>query len=422
MRQRTFILYLLAALGGGLNVAQAQRTVIYDDKVKTVQLRVNDNTTNRLPVLRLNSSDILQVSFDELSHDYHRYTYKIEHLDADFQTEDGLFESDYMEATADEGLIEDYTQSMNTSVIYTHYTLTLPNAYMRPLLSGNYALTVYSDDEGEPHPVLKTFFYIAEETVSVATTGTTNTDIDRNKRHQQQSISLNRQNLVLRDPAREIKVIVLQNNRWDNAVVAPPPTGQSSNTLTWDYCKALIFEAGNEYRKFEIQSTRYPGLHIDKVGYYDPFYHITLMPDEPRKNYLYDEDQNGGFVALANSGTDADVEADYVWVHFSLAMPELPAEGSRLFVNGTWTYDDLLPQYEMAYNPQSLCYEAALLLKQGYYSYQYLTMDAEGKTSVEPTEGSYYQTENNYTFLVYYRQTGSRYDRLVGWRSASYRP
>lgn len=417
MRQWSLALLLLLSSIG----SQGQITTIYDKNVKTVLLRVNEDIGGRLPVLKLGDTDVLHVSFDELSHDYHRYIYRIEHLNADFQPENSLLESDYVKSIMDEGLIEEYEQSMNTSVLYTHYSFSLPNDYMTPLLSGNYALTVYCDDEDEPVPVFKTFFYIAEDVVSLSTTGTTNTEIDKNAQHQQLTVHASWEDLTLRDPETEIKLVILQNNRWDNAIVAPSPTTVKVNSLKWEYCRDLIFDGGNEYRKLELTSTRYPGLHIDKVRYYEPYYHVAVMTDGPRANYLYDEDQNGRFVPLADSSSDADVEAEYVWMHFTLDMEELGTD-KAIYLNGSWTYDLFSPEYQMQYNSETNAYEASIFLKQGYYSYQYLVKDKTGETSLDPVEGNYYQTENEYTFLFYYRQAGARYDRLAGWRTASYRP
>lgn len=403
--------------------AKGQLTEILDKNIKTVRLVVNDTDDGRLPVMRLGTTDELRVSFDELSHDYHRYTYKIEHLDATFQSEPSLFETDYVRATADEGLIEDYENSTNTSVLYTHYTFTLPNDYLRPLLSGNYRLTVTcSDDEDNPRTAFHAFFYVTEDAASLTTSGTTNTEIDWNTSHQQLAVHASLGDIVVRDPDKEIFLVVLQNNRWDNAAIAPRPTGRTVSSVIWEHSKQLIFDAGNEYRKFELPSTRYPGLHVDKIGFYDPCYHATLMPDAPRPNYLYDEDQNGRSVILSDGYDDADITADYVWVHFSVSRPETLPEGSRVFVNGNWSYGQFIPEYELRETPGNEAFEGAVLLKQGYYSYRYHTIQPKGAAIADPIEGNYFQTENEYTFLLYYRQTGARYDRLIGWRTASYKP
>lgn len=402
----------------------AQTTELLSQNVQTVTLRVNDAATpTAFPVMRQGAGDHLYIGFDELSHDYHRYTYKIEHLDAEFQPTDGLFESDYLQTTTDEPYIDDYSQSMNTTQLYTHYSLTLPNADVRPLLSGNYRLTVYDDnDEGEPRPLLRTYFAISEDAAAVNATATTDTEIDHNDRHQQLSVMVTwPDRLAVRDAESEVRLLVVPNECFADAKVAPAPTGQTIDGFRWEHCRGLIFPAGNEYRKFEVPSTRYPGLHGNGVRYYEPYYHVELMPDEPRRNYLYDEDQNGRFVPLAENSSDADTEADYVWVHFTLQTDE-PLEGTSVTVDGRWAAKADDQRYQLRYNDATHAYEGGVFLKQGYYSYRYVAHLPGDKRDAALIEGDFFQTENEYTFLLYYRQTGARYDRLVGYRTASYRP
>lgn len=400
----------------------AQRTVIYDGGVHSVRLETRHGVSS-LPVLALDGEDRLQVSFDDLTHEYRRFSYRIEHVGADFVTDEGLFDSEYMEADDASLVIEDYRSSINTSVLYNHYRFTLPNAGMRPLLSGNYRLVVKVDGEdGEPKPAFEAYFAVVDPQVSVLLSGKTDTDIDRNDRHQQLEIEVIHRDMSLRDPARELRMVVLQNGRWDNAVEWPKPTSSTGRSLKWSYCRELIFPAGNEYRKFEQISTRYPGMFVDNVRYFSPYYYATLRPDMPRPHYLYDEDQNGKFVYRAAEAGDPDTEADYMWVLFQLEKDSVP--GADIYIDGLWTSNRFQPKYRMKYKAGHRRYEALLLLKQGYYSYQYLYVPHGGapKGRTAEIEGDFFQTENNYTVLVYCRRAGSRYDELVGWRTASYRP
>ena len=61
------------------------------------------------------------------------------------------------------------------------------------------------------------------------------------------------------------------------------------------------------------------------------------------------------------------------------------------------------------------------LLKLGYYSYQYVMLNNDGTTAIMPTEGSFFQTENKYQTLIYYRGQGDRTDRLVGFKEVQIR-
>lgn len=401
--------------------AQPGRTTLMAPHLKTLQLKV-DGSEERMPVIKLGSNERLEVSFDDMTHEYRRYTYKIEHCDVEGNVTDGLFESDYVQSVADEEVIEDYEPSRNTTVLYTHYKLSLPNDRLKPLLSGNYRLTVSTENEnGEKEAVLQTYFGVVDTKAGIIPRCTTNTEIDWKDKHQQISMRVDLGSLPLRDAESEVKTLVLQNRRYDNAVVNAPYTAQDGNVLIWEHTRNLIFKAGNEYRKMEILSTRYPGMHGDNIRWYDPYYHYTLFQDSPRKNYLYDEDRDGAYITrCANSG-DANVEADYVVTHFSLAS--LPMTDCEFYVNGRWTVKGLSPEYKMTYNEQTEAYEVSMLLKMGYYNYLYLCTKADnpGTGHTAPAEGDYYQTENEYDIMVYYRPTGSRYWQLVGMVTPIYK-
>lgn len=410
---------VLTLTAGGLGEVKAQHTRVLTDRIKTVTTAVGEGRSGSLPVLRMGTDDRLHITFDELSHDYHRYTYRLQHLNADFTPNDRLLQTDFVAMTDDEGLIDEGEQSMNTTVAYTTYRFTLPNDYMRPLLSGNYRLTVYEDADDGGEAVMTLNFMMAEDKASLLATATTNTDIDTRDAHQQLDVNASWHDLNLRDPAEEMKLVVLKNDRLDAAVRYPQPTAVRPDALVWEHCRDLIFKAGNEYRKIEIPSTRYPGMHLESVKFFDPYYHAEVRLDEPRKNYLYDEDQNGRMVVGCESGPAS--EPDYLWVHFSLATDRL-SDGRGVFVNGRWTDGDCREDFEMDYDLSEGVYRKAVLLKQGYYSYQYLVGRVGGAGETGPIEGDFFQTENEYTLLLYYCAKGSRYDRLVGYRTASFRP
>ena len=390
--------------------------------IYTVRMAV-DGDVAALPVLHLGGNEVLEVSFDELTHEYRRYTYRIEHCDADGEPTSELFENDYVQSTQEAVVIDDYTPSTNTTVLYTHYRFSLPNVDMRPLLSGNYRIIVEAEnDDGEHGVVFVAYFAVLDMKASLRASCTTNTDIDYNQSHQQLSLRLDLSNLPLRDPGSEVKVLVMQNRRLDNAVRSPKPTMQNGNILIWDHARELIFPAGNEYRKMEMLSTRYPGLHGDNVRWFDPLFHYTLMEDSPRRNYLYDEDRDGLSVVRWESSGDADTEADYVMTHFTLLSPRL--QEKDVYLSGRWAVPEGSDKYKLTYNEQAGAYEGAVLLKTGYYNYLYLT-SGQGSSysgSTAEMEGNYFQTENEYSILAYYRPVGGRYWQLVASISPTYRP
>lgn len=400
----------------------AQYTKIYTEQFQTLRIDNNEGLP-QFPIIKLNSTDKLFFSFDYLTHEYNRFTYKIEHCTYDWKTTSELFESEYLISARNEEVIEDYQESFNTSLQYTHYKFQIPNKDTRLLLSGNYKLTLYVENEdSEPEIVAETYFYVVDPKVNIQSKVSGNTDIDWNKNHQQLDLEISTKGLQIRDANEEIKVYVLQNNRWDTAVRLPHPTTTTNDKIIWEHCRSLIFGAGNEYRKFEILSTRYPGLRVEKIRWFSPYYHVALYTDSPRRHYIYDEEQNGISVIRSENGNNPEVEAEYVYIHYSLEGDYLP--NHTIYVNGNWNMEGFIPRYKMKYNFDTGIYEASILQKMGYYNYQYLAVENSMPTigSSNPFEGNFFQTENEYTILVYYNKKGERYNQLVGFQNFSYLP
>ena len=395
----------------------AQRHEIMSDHIATLQV-VADNDWLTMPVIRLNSGQRIHIEFDDLTHQYNRYAYKVIHCEADWTESEELFESDYIEGFADGNTIDEMEESLNTNQLYTHYSLTLPNEHCRLKMSGNYTVEVY-DDNDDSEPMLTACFMVVEPVMTVRMEVTPNTDIDVNKSHQQVSMEVGYNGLQVLQPERQIHTVVLQNGRWDNARLNAKPQYTMADGLRWDHNRDLIFDAGNEYRKFEVLDTDHPTLGIDRIRWDGKQFHAFVFADEPRPNYLYDEDANGAFYIRNSDNIENNRISDYVQVHFQLMCPQ-PVSGD-VYVNGVWTNDRFLEQYRMEYDYGSSSYQLTLPLKMGYYSYQYVMLDADGFAQVMPTEGSFFQTENEYYALVYYRQQGGRTDRLVGYQKVRYK-
>ena len=395
---------LIPALTAG---AQTQR--IYDENVRTLQVTVEGNPTLP-PLLDRRKHQHVELSWDEMSHDYQRYVYHIQHCDAEWNVSDGIFESDYLSGLNDQ-LIEEYEHSFNTTQIYTHYSLRLPNPQVSMLLSGNYRVQIFheGDDMQENTPVLEAQFCIYENAASIATQVSGNTDMDFNRAHQQVTLSVGYGNLRVVDPACELKTVVMQNRRWESRVSGLVPNIRKTNGIEFTHNENLIFPAGSEYHRFEILDVHRTAMGVDRMEWFEPFYHATLFPEVPRRNYEFIEDQNGVYVLRSADDMDDATTAEYVVTHFILQSPRLP--GGDVYVCGEWTGEEFAPECRMEYNEERGEYEAAILLKQGYYGYQFRQEDG----STARTMGDFYETENEYIVLVYYREQGSRYDRLVGY-------
>lgn len=387
---------------------------IYDPQIKSLQVVVNKDWLSP-PIMRLRSNDVLNISFDELSHEYHRYTYRVEHCEADWTPSTSLFESDWLEGF-NGNPIDDYDLSMNTTVAYTHYKFQIPNDRIRLRLSGNYRIHIYEND-GDAREVMTIDFCIAEQSMPLAMSVTTNTDIDTNVSHQQVSLTLNYGVERVTDPANQLRVVVMQNGREDNWKVNPKPTILTGSGAEWLHSRELIFDAGNEYRKYEVLDVSHPTMGIDHIHWNSEEYEVYPFVDEPRPNYLYDEDANGSFFIRNSDNWQIDTTCEYVWVMYRMKCPPLP--DGQMVIDGWWTTDANPKTYEMVYDKNAGMYTARILQKQGYYSYHYLWQLPDGRTRFAPSEGSFYQTENCYQVLVYYRGINDNYWRLTAFRRYS---
>lgn len=406
---RKHLLAIIIALSAlAANNSFAQYNEIKSENIASLQVVAGNNWLS-MPIATLNG-EAINISFDDLTHEYHRYAYRLQHCEADWSVSEGIFESDYCEGFADGSTIDDIEESLNTNTLYTHYRLSIPNENCRIKMSGNYRLTVYNENEGDT--IFTACFMVVEPLVKTSMAVTTNTDIDTNKAHQQVAAEINYSALGITNPNTELYTVVMQNGRWSTARINAAPQYQTGSGLRWEHNRDYIFNGGNEFHKFEILDVTHPTLGIENVSWDGKNYHAQIWTDRPRPSYVYDEDTNGSFYIRNSDNIENDRISEYVTVHFRLQAPQ---QNGRVFVNGVWTNDRFIPRYEMTYNEQTKLYEAYIPLKQGYYSYQYLTMCDDGTLHPVSTEGNFYQTENSYQMLIYYKGIGQRTYRLVGY-------
>ena len=400
---RLFVLSLLCPL------ALSAGNRIFSPQIKSLQAVVNQDFLSPA-VMRLHTDDILQIAFDELSHDYHRYAYTIERCEADWTASEEVFESDWLEGF-NAIVIDDHEQSVNTIIPYTHYQLQIPNSQCRLKMSGNYRLHIIDDESQKELACVE--FMVTDQTMSLFMEASTNTDIDHNISHQQLSISLNYNNHIVTNPQEQIRMVVRQNDREDNSRLHVSPSFIQANGLRWQHHQQLIFDAGNEYHKYEVLDPSHPTMGIDYINWDGEQYQVYPFINEPRPHYIYDEDADGAFYIRNSDNRENDTASEYVWVNYRLKAPELPF--GSIIIQGMWTTE--APEtYLMSYDETERLYTASILQKQGYYSYQYLWQDQDGHLQTLPSEGNFYQTENRYQAYIYYKGTGERTWRLVSYR------
>ncbi len=391
--------------------SKTYRTEIFNDKIKSLQVISSENWDSP-PIIELRGNDFVEIKFDELSHEHKYFTYTISHCNADW-TLSNLTSLEFLQGFQNM-TIDNYISSFNTTMPYTNYKIFLPNENAQFKISGNYVVEVFPENGDKP--ILSACFSVVEPAKFPFTAKfSSNTDIDFNKSHQQLSFNFNCKSYNIISPQQELKIFILQNNRTDNMVKGIQPSSILNGEYSYYHNRNLIFEAGNEYRRFEMTTTAYRGSGIEELNFHSPFYHVTLFKDEFRsgKSYIYDQDQNGKYLVRCVQGNDYDAESDYFFVHFSLDSPE-PLLG-RVYIQSEIFNNILDNRSEMIYNRERKVYEKTVLLKQGLYNYIYILKESStSKGSTAMIEGNYFETENEYLIFIYHRPLGERYDRLIG--------
>lgn len=374
--------------------------------IKTVTfVQNNQNTT---PIFRMN--DNFQFQFDDLYGDEANYFYTITHCDYDWKPSQ-LSKAEYIDGFDDQR-IQSHTNSFNTLQLYTHYTVSLPNRFTRLRVSGNYILKILNDNKDV---VFSRKFIMCEELVSVPLQVKRARNVNQINYKQNLEFSIKSQNIQFQNPLQNIKVLLMQNSQFNGAITNIKPMYTIGNDLIYRYDTETQFWGGNEFLFFDNKDIRAANNSISRIDakeiYNSHLYTNNARADVP---YTFFPDVNGNFVVRNLNAEDNTVEADYSWVFFSLSAPAYYGKND-IYITGMFNNYALTPEYKMDYNKDKGIYEKALMIKQGFVNYQYTIADKNGKIDHENAiDGNFYQTENNYLVLVYYRENGQRYDRVIG--------
>ncbi len=389
-------------------------TNIYDDNIHTLLIH-SSGSELEYPIIQLNANRTIILQFDDLGEDVRDMYYRFEHCTSDWKSS-GLQRMDY-QTGYNTALISDYEFSFNTIQNYIHYSVEFPNKDIQLTKSGNYLVQVFEDDDSDK-PILSARFMIVEPLATISATIKPSSVVADRDYRQEVDINVNLEAVPSLNPYSEISLVVLQDNRWDNAKTGVKPSFVKGKELIYDFQGELTFDGINEFRHFDAKSVRYRSEEVAAVDLKNDGYHITLAPDLSRafKQYSFQEDLNGRYLIKNDDMSDAQLESDYVIVHFEMPVDALLGNGD-MYLFGQLSNWKLSKPYRMTYNPEKATYEKDLKLKQGYYNYLYLWEYKNTTTgTTDLTEGNHSETENEYTILVYYRDRSSFSDRLVGYK------
>jgi hypothetical protein len=425
---RSYLLVVLLALFSSLAWAQDKKKAdedfysggeiryedwVYKPNIKSVLLHEISWELSP-PLIDLETGQQLQLSFDDLDGDNKNYWYTVIHCDAAWKPSD-LMSQEYLAGYVEEQ-ITNYNYSQGTMQKYTHYKWVFPNNNIKLTKSGNYIVKVYTDVEKDK-PVITKRFMVFTSKVSVAGNVHQAAGADEYMNRQEVDFSILYSSYNLTNIFTDLKVVIQQNNRWDNAIYGIQPVFTKPNELSYDYDDGTnCFQGGNEYRYVNSKNFKFVTSFTDKI-YRDSAleWHLEQKPEEVKmfKRYSQYQDNNGRYLIKVEDRDDSDINADYCWVHWYVPY-DYPMTDGNFYLMGNLTDNRFIKENRLNFNYFKKRYEITLYLKQGYYDYQVGFLE-DGKTAADMSfiEGNHWETENDYTIYVYHRQQGTYYDQLV---------
>lgn len=405
MKKNPFVLILFLVFSAYI-FAQTENEIVPPFHIKTVSFVQNGQ--NVVPIFRMGEG--FRFQFDDLYASEQDYFYTITHCDYNWKPS-SLSKMEYLQGM-DNVRIQNYENSQNTLQSYSHYMLSIPNAQTQQIkLSGNYILKIF---DSQKELVLSRRFVMYENSVGVPLQIKRSRTIANINFMHNLDFAVKPGNLMLQNPNQNVRVVLMQNGIWNTAIRNIQPQYTIGTDLIYKYDSETSFYGSNEFLYLETKDVRAGNNTVLKVTSGE-LYNTHLYPNYARINeiYTYYPDVNGNFVPSVFGRNNPNLEADYTWVYFTLKAPNYFGN-DNIYINGMFNNYALTDEYKMDYDPKQGLYTKALLIKQGFTNYQY-TLASRGKINQkDAVDGNFYQTENDYYVLVYYKGTTDRYDRVIG--------
>ena len=393
---------------------------IYQPYIKSVQFHPTDSKTD-YPIVELGSGTKLMLSFDDMEAYTKDYSYKIIHCNANWEPSEQLSLFDYIDGYQENRFYNAQT-SIGSRVSYIHYDITLPNQDIRWTLSGNYILKVYRDTD-EDDMILLRRFMVVDTKMKVVPMLRRSAAPPYGTTHQELFFTVEHVGINIGNPDEQVTPVVLQNGRWERVIRPERPSAIQQEAIRYELQGTVLFPGLKEFRPVDLRTFRFRTNQIERIEEYTDGHDIWLFEDRSRRHtpHVFTHDLNGKFFIASHDVRDEHLQGEYADVHFSLKA--LTPYQKPVYVLGAFNDYLPMPAYKMTYSKECLCYQLTTALKNGFYDYTYgLAENAQAIPDYLAVEGSSFETENDYLFLVYYREYGGLYDQLVAVQKMNTRP
>lgn len=375
-------------------------------------ISINKGAESIYPIFKL--GEVFSLEFDDLLAQNSDYYYQIKHCNADWSVSQ-LRTTEYISGF-DNIRIHSFENSFNTLQSFTHYKLNLPNKDTRFLVSGNYIVEILDEDR-ELIFSRKIIIYESQISVGVSVKRTRNNATIDSSQNLEIEIDYSEGNFI--NPKQNFKVSIMQNARFDSTISNVLPQFAIGSKFIFKYDSETQFLGGNEFLYFDNSNIQQVNNNVVKVTAEDIYgSYLYPLPARNLKPYSFYEELNGAFLPNNKFRDNANIEADYAWVYFNL--PSEKYQNKDIYVVGMFNNYLLTEENKLEYNKEEKAYKKAILIKQGFTSYLYATVDSKtNKIDFQNAiDGNFFQTENDYQVLVYYKGNADRADRIIGFGTA----
>lgn len=397
-------------------LSQREPDAVYMNNIHTPQLFLTANQYG-YPIIPLGATNAVELHFDDFDNYIKTYYYTYQLCNADWTPVD-LSSFDYIDGFSQNRLVQ-YRQSSVAKTKYVHYMATLPERSCLPKKSGNYLLKVFLNGDTSKLAFTRRLL-IVDNRIPVAIQIQQPFNPALFKTHQKVQFSIDVTKLNVLNPQQQVKVVALQNYRWDNAVTGAQPAFLRQGVYEYNGEKDFVFPAGKDYRWLDLRSFRYLSDRIKTINRDVQPFDVMAAPDGERtaQRFIPYNDLNGFYQISCTDADNPFWQGDYGSVHFLFAPANRQSYADKdLYILGQLTNYKTDASAKMTWNENLGMYEGNLLLKQGYYTYLMGTKDSNNpktKPQLDITEGNYWEAENDYTVLVYYSSFSDRSDELIG--------
>jgi hypothetical protein len=413
---KNFFVSVIFLLFSVLLFAQREPDKIYMQNISGVKLFIHGDQLG-YPIINLGATNALEVDFDDLDGNIKNYSYTYQLCNADWTPVD-LNVMEYIQGFTQDRFSQ-YRVSSVAKVKYVHYQALLPDRNIMPTKAGNYLLKVFLNSDTSKLAFTKRLM-VLNKIVPIGAKIQSPYNGQLFQTHQKVQFSIDKSKIDVFNQQQQLKVVVLQNYRWDNAVTGAQPVFMRGNVYEYNGEQDFVFPAGKEFRWADLRSFRFLSEHVQTVDRNSTPTEVYLRPDIEKKGerFLQYQDYDGFFYIDCTDANNPWWQGDYGNVHFTFVPGgNQPFPDKDIYIIGEMTDYAFNDSTKLQYNAEKGVYEKTLFLKQGFYSYTYVTKDRKvknAKATGSDIDGDFWQTENSYTILVYFKSLSGRHDELVG--------